>query len=396
MLPYPYMAVGGRSPLVGRSKVPGSKNIVRKNKIKAINEDSDDKDMKKKHQIETQVHDKQDYSRKKIRRKRQAFFQQDDAEGYDLNDILQDALVNEYKREMIFGRPQPEAQQLASLRDETQPLRIPLPGLQPMYDAAQQQAENPMLRQMSLNALSANYVAPLERYNTRNLGNMMASSRVPLNSLALGRSELPPDQLRMMPTMQQRMPAMSPRMPMESSRMLMQSPSPLMRGYPGSQPLDPSRPAEYIGAPMAFRAEYRSPVQYEERPRNRRKYGRHPVYRRRLHHRRYDDVYDEDNDDDDDDDREMYHPEHLGKERVSLAGSYSENEVPNDQGQTLVDTNNHGFGPITVEAKTAEGVRKSLGEDSRSDITKPDDIPEAPQKKSLTKHRQYPLRAGVL
>lgn len=383
-LPYPYMAAGSRSPLVGRSRVPGSKNIVRKNK-NTLSEESVDKDSKKS-QVEAKIDQKEDdLGKKKMRKKRQAFFEPGEDGGYDLNDILQNALVNEVKRQMILGPPpQPEVQQLAALRDETQPMRIPLPGLQQLYDAAQQQTANPMLQQLPLNSFGSDYVAPFDTYDGRG-----EAGRARLGAMALGRSQFSPDQMRLMPTV-------------PDQRMQMMGPPGSMARYQGPQPLAPNSPNEYVGSPLSFRADYTSPIQYEERPsRNRRKYGRHPVFRRRLRRPRprFDDVYDDDDDNDDDynEDREMYHARHLGKERVSLGGSYSESEIPRDQGETLVDTDNHGFGPITVEAKTAEGVRQSLGEESRSDIAKPEKPEESPQKKNFTRHhRRHPLREGVL
>lgn len=156
----------------------------------------------------------------------------------------------------------------------------------------------------------------------------------------------------------------------------------------------PQNTNEYVGLPVQLNEEYRSPIQYDEQqPRHFRR-GRHPVYRRRLHHHYYDDDDDGDEDYYDHDEQPLYH-ERLGRGRVTIGGRYSENEVPNDDGETLVDTNNHGFGPITVEAKTAEGLKKSFGEDKRGAILKPKTIGNAPLDDDKKK-TNVPFRYGVL
>ncbi|KAK3703953.1 hypothetical protein QZH41_003850 [Actinostola sp. cb2023] len=354
---YPYM--GGRSPLIGRSNVPGSRKKKHKSKI-----NRDKLEPKTRNQITNKEKGSKDD--KKSRRKRQLFEQ--DLGGYNL-DILQDALENEFKREIILGAP-PQAPQIASLTDQQQSLGLPFPGIQQAYGANQGQTGNFMgLSQMA--GLDGNYVAPLQRFNSGNLGNIMRSSQA-MTSMALGRSQVSPDQLRIMPSLPEQMP--------------MASSAPLVRRFPQQQGINQNRPQELVGLPMVFKADYKSPIQYEQerRPHYRRAYGRHPLFRRRLHHNYYDD--DEYDDGDYRDDREMYHGQHLG-------GSYSENEMPNNEGETLVDTSNHGFGPITVEAKTAEGVRKSLGEDKRGNIAQET---TKGQKRIDDKNNSIPVSSGVL
>ncbi|KXJ18634.1 hypothetical protein AC249_AIPGENE3806 [Exaiptasia diaphana] len=151
---------------------------------------------------------------------------------------------------------------------------------------------------------------------------------------------------------------------------------------------------EYVGLPMKFNQDYRSPIEYDDqRPRHFRR-GRHPLFRRRLHHRYYDDDDGDDEDYYDHDEQPLYH-ERLGRGRITIGGEYSENEMPNNDSETLLDTNNHGFGPITVEAKTAEGLKKSIGEDKRGAILKPKTIENATSD-SERKKNYVPFKFGVL
>jgi len=66
------------------------------------------------------------------------------------------------------------------------------------------------------------------------------------------------------------------------------------------------------------------------------------------------------------------HPEILGKEEVTTPGSYTTERLPSSDAETLINSP-VGFGPITVEAKTAEGARaaQAAGEDKRHNINKP-------------------------
>lgn len=91
-----------------------------------------------------------------------------------------------------------------------------------------------------------------------------------------------------------------------------------------------------------------------------RRFFHRPQYRRRLHNFREEDALD------------GIQPEVLGRERISQEGSYSTEEVPSSQGETLINSP-VGFGPITVEAKTAEGARRAAmaGEDKRHRINRP-------------------------
>lgn len=85
-----------------------------------------------------------------------------------------------------------------------------------------------------------------------------------------------------------------------------------------------------------------------------------PQYRRRLHNFR------------EDEDLDGIQPEVIGHEGITQEGSYSTEEVPSSEGETLINSP-VGFGPITVEAKTAEGARvaQAAGEDKRYRINKP-------------------------
>lgn len=85
-----------------------------------------------------------------------------------------------------------------------------------------------------------------------------------------------------------------------------------------------------------------------------------PQYRRRLHNFR------------EEEDLDGMHPEILGKEEVTTPGSYTTERLPSSDAETLINSP-VGFGPITVEAKTAEGARaaQAAGEDKRHNINRP-------------------------
>ncbi|KAJ7377965.1 hypothetical protein OS493_025281 [Desmophyllum pertusum] len=107
------------------------------------------------------------------------------------------------------------------------------------------------------------------------------------------------------------------------------------------------------------RSLFRNPLRlgypsYTRRPLHR------PQYRRRLHNYR------------EDEDLDGIQPEVMGREGITQGGSYSTQEVPSSEGETLLNTP-VGFGPITVEAKTAEGLRaaQAAGELKRYNIDKP-------------------------
>lgn len=87
---------------------------------------------------------------------------------------------------------------------------------------------------------------------------------------------------------------------------------------------------------------------------------RGPQYRRRLHNFREEEGLD------------GIQPEILGKEEITAPGSYTTERVPDSEGETLINSP-VGFGPITVEAKTAEGARmaQANAEDKRHNINKP-------------------------
>lgn len=402
-LSYPYMA--GGSSMIQRSKVPGSKSSTITNKKSDIKNDKKEvknrtlispkqesvkftsskqtsrKDVVTDHRETRNEGEKEE---KKSRKKRQLLA--DNLGGYDL-DALQDALVNEVKREMILGAPA-EPPPIAALTDAQSSLGLPLPGIEPMPAAR----GGDLLGLQQMAALDANYIAPIQRFNPNNPGNPVMRSQA-LTSMALGRSQVSPDQLRMLPSMPQRMQAMPSRFPQAPVVRQMPQQLPQQQGFIQNRPNGFIQNGnEFIGSPLRFNEGYRSPIEYDKgrRPRRFKRPGQ-PLYRRRLHHRYYDD--DDDYDDSYRERRPLYH-EHLGRDRISIGGSYSESEVPNSEGETLVDTSNHGFGPITVEAKTAEGLKKSLWEDKRGDIIKPKIKQENPVK--TVKKKKIPFSFGVL
>lgn len=175
---YPYIT--GTNAMAARSQVPGSKlpahqadkekkaknaktvTITPKKASNAINTNST--------ATQKNAGGKND---KKTRRKRQVL-----DSGLDL-DAIQNALVNEFKREMILGNPQSqEPPPIAALNSPQPSLGLPLPGLQPIVGQAGQN-ENVM----QLEDLGANYVAPVQRYN---VGNPLMRSQA-MASMALGR-----------------------------------------------------------------------------------------------------------------------------------------------------------------------------------------------------------------
>lgn len=187
----------------------------------------------------------------------------------------------------------------------------------------------------------------------------------------------------------------SPRIPLAPQAFQQQQPQ-IQQGFIQSKPNGFIQNGnEYVGAPMRFNQDYRSPIEYDnQHQRQFQRRGRHPIFRRRLHHRYYDDDGDGYRGDDYyHDDQPIYH-ERLGRGKITIDGPYSENDVPSREGETLVDTNNHGFGPITVEAKTAEGIKKSLGEDKRADIVKPKT--KATVERESDKKSDVPVKYRVL
>ena len=96
----------------------------------------------------------------------------------------------------------------------------------------------------------------------------------------------------------------------------------------------------------------------------RRPFGR-PLFRRRLARPRYHEELEESDLPAEDGP--------IGEERVSQGDGYSEETLPEVTGKTLLDTSHEGFGPITVEARTAEGERLALDDRRRTKVQRPKD-----------------------
>ena len=118
------------------------------------------------------------------------------------------------------------------------------------------------------------------------------------------------------------------------------------------------------------RSHFRHSLHYGRFP-HWRKFSRRPLYRRRLHsHKDYDDqatnALRSDRDSAD------------TGEAVTQVGGYTvTDDNANKAGQVLVDRQNVGFGPITVEAKTAQGLKKAWRDEDfkRNNIPVPQSTP---------------------
>ena len=324
--PYLYvLPTPQRSSLVGRSKVPGASNKKTRNYSKE--KDTGKAVQKRQTVIEPILDDDPD----------------------NLEDILPGHSPSDYKRQLIFAPSLQSMQRLQSLEalSYQQPLQLQQLQLrelqreqqqmQPRQQPAtglQQLAGYPPLESNELQYLTPSLVSPLENvgsgFISRSSAGIPASLPSPVTSPLASQSLVPSSAgEQLLSNNLIRPPLALNTLQSLARRQLLRDRSyfrnPLRLGYPRL----PSR-------------------------------LRSPEYRRRLHNFREDE--DEDN----------LHPELVGKERITQEGSYSAEDIPGPESETLLNTP-VGFGPITVEAKTLEGEKAALaaGEEKRFGIEKP-------------------------
>lgn len=312
---------------------------------------------------ENKKHDHQDDTNKKAKVKRQALVEPilttDDPDGMD--NLFQGDYDQDYKRQMILTPALQTLQQLQPLQSsytqqalQPQSLQLGQLQLQP-----QMLPEQPLTRQ-SL-ALQDTSMQPTGMQQPVGIPGAQQLGLLPLTSTPLR---------YMTPSL------VTPLESIGSSSIVGRSPSALAAL---SQPLASqslmsplitgafTRPRTDYGSLQGLtssdllqdRSQFRRPLRLGF-PSYPRRFFHRPQYRRRLHNFREEDALD------------GIQPEVLGRERISQEGSYSTEEVPSSQGETLINSP-VGFGPITVEAKTAEGARRAAmaGEDKRHRINRP-------------------------
>lgn len=310
-----------RLQLVSRSKVPGA--LAKKTK---------------KHK---------GHMKEKIKAKRQTLVEPIFGEEPDnVDDLMEDGISQDYKRQFIL------APALQTSTQQFQPLQTPISQetLQPQVRQLklQQLLQQPMMMQtvarvqpvgmpqlgMPASPQLGNLL-PLELAALRYLQPSMASPMRTLAASATGRS----------------LPFMAPSLFPSNANPLVSSGLSQPRNVLGSiENISPE-------TPFQDRSRFRQPTRYGFQSYTRRSFLR-PQYQRRL-----EDVHEGNLD--------GIEPEIIGKEEVTTPGSYTTESVPNSEGDTLINSS-VGFGPITVEAKTAEGARaaQSTAEDKRHSIAK--------------------------
>lgn len=351
---FPYVALSPllqRSPLVSRSKVPGES-------AKKSKKHSKDKPLKEK---------------RKADEKRQTLLEPIlPEEPSTVDDLLQGDVPQDYKRQFILT-----------------PALETLQQLQPLQSMVTQQSLQPQLRQLQLQQLEQEQPLASQSVGVQPVGMQSVAGFQPVNMQQLGISGA--QQLgNVLPleTTPLRYLTSSLVTPMENlgsssasrqssgllSRMISPMTSQLM-----STSLSPSsltspllsngltHPQNALGSIRSVspeglfqdRSAFRHPLRFGY-PKFTRRLLRQPQFRRRLHNfREYDDL-------------DGLQPEVLGREQISQQGTYTTERLPSSEGQTLINSP-VGFGPITVEAKTAEGARaaEAAEEDKRHSINKP-------------------------
>ena len=343
-----------RSPMVGRSKVPGASH----------------KKVKKHHQPE--------HLKEKRKVKRQTLVEPilaaEDPSSVD--DLLQGDMSQNYKRQLVLTPALETLQQLQPLQPvltqqalQTQPLQLrqlqlqqqllqdqPLTrqslGMQPV-DIGQQVGMQPTGMQQQVSMAGTQQLGNILSLDSTPLRYMTSSLVSPVSnlgsSLASGSS----------PAVSQPMvsPLASSLMPSSISPSSLMSP---MISNAFSRPRNDLNSFQSLSSRglLQDRPFFRYPLRLGYPS-----YTRHilhrPQYRRRLHDFREEELG-------------GIKPEVIGHEGVTMEGSYSTEDVPRSEGETLINSP-VGFGPITVEAKTAEGARaaQAAGEDKRYHIDKP-------------------------
>lgn len=302
-------------------------------------------------------HDRHDHLEKKRKVKRQALVEPILAaeDPSSMDDLLQDDFDQDYKRQMILTPALETLQQLQPLQplltqQALQPQSLQLRQLQLQQQMLPQQ---PLARQsLGLQGTSmqpAGIQQPVGMAGAQQLGGFLPLTTTPLRYMT--------------PSL------VSPIEPMGTPSAV----SPLTQSFAPSSLMPPlissafSHPRNDFGSLQSLssggllqdRSQFRRPLRLGYPSYSRRLFHR-PQYRRRLHNFREEDNLD------------GIQPEVIGSERITQGGSYSTEDVPSAGGETLINSP-VGFGPITVEAKTAEGARaaEAAGEDKRHRINKP-------------------------
>lgn len=344
-----------RSPMVSRSKVPGSS----------------EKKVKKNHQQED-LKDKRKVKRQTLV---EPILAAEDPSSVD--DLLQDDVSQNYKRQLVLTPALETLQQLQPLQpaftqQALQPQPLQLRQLQLQQQLLQEQpfarqslGMQPVGMEQQVGMQPTGIQQQVGMAGLQSLGNILSLDSTPLrymtSSLVTPMANLGPSLAGTSSS------AISQRMASPLAPSLMSSslaPSGLMSPLISNAF---SRPGNDLNtfASLSSRGllQDRSPFHHPLRlgyPTYTRRILHRPQYRRRLHNFR------------EDEDLDGIQPEVIGHEGITQEGSYSTEEVPSSEGETLINSP-VGFGPITVEAKTAEGARvaQAAGEDKRYRINKP-------------------------
>lgn len=343
-----------RSPMVSRSKVPGSS----------------EKKVKK--------HYQQGHFKDKRKVKRQTLVEPilaaEDPSSVD--DLLQDDVSQNYKRQLVLTPALETLQQLQPLQpaftqQALQPQSLQLRQLQLQQQLLQEQplarqtlGMQPVGMEQQVGMQPSGVQQQVSMAVPQSLGNILSLDSTPLrymtSSMVTPMANLAPNLAgTSSPAVSQRMP--SPLVPSMMSSSF--APSSLMSPLVSNAISRPANLNSYASLSSRGLPPYRSLFHHPLRlgyPTYTRRILHRPQYRRRLHNFR------------EDGDLDGIRPEVIGHEGVTQEGSYSTEEVPSSEGQTLINSP-VGFGPITVEAKTAEGARaaQAAGEDKRYRIDKP-------------------------
>ena len=340
-----------RSPLVSRSKVPKASGKKAKKPHSGFPKDKRKVDVKRQTLIEPIVPE----------------------EPNSVDDLLQDGMSQDYKRQFILTPALETLQQLQPLQStvsqeslqpqlrqlqlqqllQEQPLTPQSVGLQPV--GMQSIAGVQPLVMQSIAGVQPVGMQQLGISGSQQLRNLLPLESTPLRYLTS--SLVPPTESRGSGLIARPQSRFSSRMvsPISSPLMSSSLASPSLMSPLFSNGFSHPRNTDVFQDRSLFRHPLR--VGYPGYPR---RLLRGPQYRRRLHNFREEEGLG------------GMQPEILGKEEVTTQGSYTTERVPNFEGETLVNSP-VGFGPITVEAKTAEGARMAQAdqEDKRHNIHKP-------------------------
>ena len=338
-----------RSPVVSRSKVPGAS------------------DKKSKHRHQEHLKDKRKVKRQTLVEPILA-----SEEPSSVDDLLQDDMTENYKRQLVLTPALETLQQLQPLQPEVltqqalQPQPLQLRQLQLQQQLLQEQplarqslAMQPVDMQQQLGMQPAGIQQQVGMAGTPQLENILSLDSTPIRYMTSS----------LVTPMENLGPSLAGR---SSSAVTQRMVSPLAPSLTSSSLLSPfmsnaiSRPRNGLNSFQSLpprgllqdRSLFRHPLRLGYPSYSRRILHR-PQYRRRLHDFREEDL-------------NGIQPEVLGHEGITQEGSYTTEEVPSSEGETLINSP-VGFGPITVEAKTAEGARaaQAAGEDKRHHIDKP-------------------------